>query len=275
MLFLLLGYKNNSDGGTMQDTTKLAGLRRGIQVIERLAGEPSGCSFRTVQKALGNLSAPTLSRLLKVLVETGWVRKDPESGWYGIGRGFVPVADAVIGNLPREIRIQPIVDTLARRTGESAAFFEIDDDDLVLLAKSEQMNSVHYRNAHERNRALVRNAFAKTMLSRMAHERQVHYYQCADSNEGMTQKTFFARLKRIAQETVWTDAGEHQPGVIRLIAPVRMETESGVGAIGISLPARELREDQRDRLQQAVAEAAQQAEQALKNPEKPKKGKQP
>ncbi|RMD83170.1 MAG: hypothetical protein D6820_02690, partial [Lentisphaerae bacterium] len=62
------------------------GLRLGLQVIRTLTGKPGWIRFRDLQKQCGEPTSASLSRILKVLREEGWVSVSPKGEGYRLGR---------------------------------------------------------------------------------------------------------------------------------------------------------------------------------------------
>lgn len=116
-------------------------LGRGLRALAALAeAGREGLGFSDLQRALGGLPAPTLSRLLKALAADGYVEKTP-AGVYAGGRALAALGRALGGARSLEEFALEAMTEYTRETGESIAFARFFGERLVLVEKVEVADS--------------------------------------------------------------------------------------------------------------------------------------
>lgn len=116
-------------------------LARGLGVLRRLAAAgQEGAAFGELRRGLGELPAPTLSRLLKALVAAGYARKTP-AGRYARGPELDALGRELNSGGSLEDAARRVLAGYTRRTGESVAFARFYGDRLVLVDKVEVPDS--------------------------------------------------------------------------------------------------------------------------------------
>lgn len=203
-----------------ENSQQLPALRRGIDVLRTLALNTGWTSFSHIQQALGGVPAPTMSRLLKVLVDEELVERSEDHGRYRRGPALLDLAHLVLGSLPKARMLQPLLDSLADATGQSAALFEFDSDAIVMVAKAERPNSCHFIDVGARNTDLGRHGFARTIL---AHMREgdgarvaAHAPHPPECGIDALEKIF----ADIRESGVCIERSESKPNWMRITAPV-------------------------------------------------------
>ena len=106
------------------------GVRQSLLLLQLLAEQAEGRSFSELVRLAG-LPAATISRLLGVLQEEGWVEHAVD-GHYLIGQAGHAFARAIGGPKSKAERIRSAVVSLAHKTGHSAAFTEWAGRDFTL-----------------------------------------------------------------------------------------------------------------------------------------------
>ena len=88
--------------------------RRSLEVMELLARSPSGQSFNAIEVELG-ISASSLTRLLKMLADEGWITTDAPRK-YVIATRFNKLADMVNGRSPCDACARRAITKMETRT---------------------------------------------------------------------------------------------------------------------------------------------------------------
>lgn len=219
-----------------ETSATLAPVRRGVAILKSLACSRDRRSFSALQRDCGDLPAPTLSRLLKVLVSEGLVERDPSHGMYRLGAAMLELSRMALGSHPRSEVLRPVVESLALETGQSAAFYELDDTGLRIAVKDERPNSCHYMDTGQYNRQTTRHGFWRAVL---AFADTSALERCL-ALPGEPEPLAGPRLRQILEQTrsasVCTERGESWKGWVRYAAPVFAGGADGaVGAMGISV----------------------------------------
>lgn len=116
------------EGG--RDPKTIQSVLRAIEVLEVVAQSGSSCSISQISAETG-IPGPTVFRLLSTMLSRGWVIKTKKRE-YSIGAAFfglTAVAGASIGSTMDEV-----LDTLVRRTGESASVAMLDHNSAFYVA---------------------------------------------------------------------------------------------------------------------------------------------
>jgi hypothetical protein len=137
----------------MADTSP--GLRRGLRIAAVLAAEgPLG--FSDLRRRLDGVAAPTLSRLLQVLREEGWVAA--VDGGYAVGPTAIKAGQGMLGVHDADGACREAIDQLAAVTGESAAWLGWDGSAIIFRHHRLMADSYHYLPVGSRN-AVPENGF--------------------------------------------------------------------------------------------------------------------
>ncbi len=240
------------------DEKGMAALRRSMSIMRTISREHGGAAFSKLRLVDGKLTAASLSRLLKSLSREGFVRKDELSGLYHFGDCFLDLARAVVSasSMPMRERVRPLVESLARETGESAVFFEPDGDGLILGAKAELPERFHYIEPFQRVGRLPAHGAGQVLLAWSSDECR-EALLAANAPYAMPVKEYRRRLSLIrAGEVVAPDLGEGNHN-IRVLAPVFAD-EGGpvIGIIGVSFWEQAYPRERMSAIENAVRQAA-------------------
>lgn len=234
----------------------LAG-RRALIILDTLARAPEGLSFSKLEAEIG-VSAASLSRLLKMLLNEGWIDTE-QRGHYVVGARAMTMARHLSGHWSEAEIIEPVVRTLAFETGHSACFARFANDSFVLTTKTEMPSSFHFIELYFKHYELHDNGMALTLLAYQTPETALYLL------EEQVGEAEIARLDEQLQRIRRDGYNISKEGAVtRIAVPVRQEpshTVRGVIAIaGINVDPK----DAASSLKSVVA-AAEEAERRLDN----------
>jgi IclR family acetate operon transcriptional repressor len=231
---------------------KLVGADRTLAVLEELARYPDGVSLEEITSALGS-PKPTIHRALGVLRRAGFATQ-VRSGHYVLGDDFLRLAFAHHQARPDYLRIQPTLERLATRFGETVHYTVLDGASVVYRAKVDppegaiRLTSV----VGGRNPAHC-TAAGKLLLSYNLHDREDVATWVGDrALEKRTDRTpttvdeLHAELERVRACDFSVDDQENERGINCLAVPVFLTgptTPSGavsVSALAYRTPLPEL-----------------------------------
>jgi DNA-binding IclR family transcriptional regulator len=205
----------------------LPAIERGLNCIRLCAQRGGGVSFSLFQEEL-QLSPATLSRLLAVLTDLQYLSKREDG--YRLGSRAVLLSEEIAAASRNDsIRLQPVIDALAEKTRESAAFFELDGKDrMIILCKREMPDSYHYMQLFTGwGPPLEQDCFGLVCL--------IDAGGSDPADKRLTVKNVRAELDRYGACAMERHLKGH---IIRVCAPVRRGAAGEiVGSIGITLPA--------------------------------------
>ena len=110
-------------------------IGRGFAIIEEIARNRDGISLAELSKRVG-LHNSTTFHLVKTMVSLGYVRQLKDSKRYRIGRPLFALAASALDEIEMISLATPVLDNLARTTGESAHFSVPMGDAVVVLART-------------------------------------------------------------------------------------------------------------------------------------------
>jgi IclR family transcriptional regulator, acetate operon repressor len=126
--------------------SRLAGSDRVLAVLRSLGDYPKGVGLEQLARDI-DVPKSSLHRALASLCRAGLAEHD-ERGSYRLGLELVRIAFAYYDQLARRQVVEPLLEALAERFGETAHYAELDGAEIVYLAKmipprrSAQMTSI-------------------------------------------------------------------------------------------------------------------------------------
>jgi DNA-binding IclR family transcriptional regulator len=242
---------------------QLMGLRRGVWVLKIMARFPKGCTFGQLQKQMEGLPAPTLSRLLKVMVDERLLEKDPTTGVYKAGVLAFNLSKRFLGRASVPEVLQPIIDELAERCGESAAYCEYENRAMIFLATTDMPGSFHYMETGVPNPRIAYHGFGQVCLAHMDRKKVEFVLKDSPVPLPLEKKAYYKRLERIRQEGYFIEVGESQSVCTRITAPVFRGSGKFIGVLGITVLKNKLTANEKDGFTKHVKDAAEAASRAL------------
>lgn len=109
------------------------GSDRVLAVLRELATHPAGVGLDELARAVAS-PKPTVHRALGALRRAGFARLEAH-GRYVLGDEFLRLAFSNHESRPDHLRVQPILETLAERYGETAHYAVLDDRSIIYRAK--------------------------------------------------------------------------------------------------------------------------------------------
>lgn len=212
-----------------------------LAVLTELARHPSGVGLDELARTLDS-PKPTIHRALAALRRAGFAGQNGR-GHYLLGDEFLRLAFSNHEARPDHLRVQPILEELAERYGETVHYAVLDDRSVVYRSKTDPVagavklsSTVGGRNpAHS-------TAVGKLLLAyRLADDHAVDEWVRAGELIARTERTrttaaaLSEDLAVIRQRGFSTDDQENEPGINCLAVPVHLTSRTvPSGAISIS-----------------------------------------
>lgn len=117
----------------VEGATALVGADRVLAVLKELARYPDGVGLEELTRVIGS-PKPTVHRALGALRRAGLAGQDAR-GHYVLGDEFLRMAFAHHEARPEQVRVRPVLETLAARFGETAHYTVLDGREVVHRAK--------------------------------------------------------------------------------------------------------------------------------------------
>ncbi|MES2169546.1 MAG: IclR family transcriptional regulator [Actinomycetota bacterium] len=220
---------------------RLVGADRVLAVLIEVGKHHDGASLDEIARAVSS-PKPTVHRALASLCKAGLAAKDGR-GRYLLGDEFLRMAFANHEQRPDHLRVQPILERLAERFGETAHYAVLDGRDIVYRAKVDPVvgamrltSTVGGRNpAHA-------TGVGKMLLSVRLPDREAVEEWIGDRElarptprTASTARELHEQLERVRERGYGVDDQENEPGVNCLALPVYLTSPTEPsGAISIS-----------------------------------------
>jgi len=121
----------------MSPNSLIQSVSRSLDIIECICRTPEGMGVTQLASELG-LAKTTAHRILRALVERGYIYQDPASGVYGPGTKILELAGVLRGSMVPQYKIGPLVRDLERQTGEYAYFATVAPDRRSIVVCNEE-----------------------------------------------------------------------------------------------------------------------------------------
>ncbi len=215
-------------------------IGRGFAIIEEIARNRDGIGLAELSKRVG-LHNSTTFHLVKTLVSLGYVRQLKDSKRYRIGRPLFALAASALDEIEMMSLATPVLDDLARTTGESAHFSVPMGDAVVVLARTGGPGAFQLNDRVGVVRPAHCTALGKIMLAALASDQFERYLQRAElkayTPKSITSADRLAReIAEVRRAGLAIDDGEFDSEVRCVALPVRDFSGRVIGAIGISGP---------------------------------------
>ncbi len=215
-------------------------IGRGFAIIEEIARNRDGIGLAELSKRVG-LHNSTTFHLVKTLVSLGYVRQLKDSKRYRIGRPLFALAASALDEIEMMSLATPVLDDLARATGESAHFSVPMGDAVVVLARTSGPGAFQLTDRVGVVRPAHCTALGKIMLAALAPSQFERYLQRAElkanTPKSITSAERLAReIAEVRRSGLAIDDGEFDPEMRCVAVPVRDFSGRTIGAIGISGP---------------------------------------
>lgn len=236
-------------------------LDRAMAILAVVEG---GARSHTEVARLTGLARPTAHRLLKAMEAHGLVSYIGGQG-YRLGPRLLGLAATAMRELPLRDLAQPILERLARATGESAQLFVRDHHKRVCIAVAESRSELRTIVEIGAELPLTAGSAGKVFLAFGPPPLTAELLATADRFTSAT--PVGERLERqlaTARRLGWaSSAGEREPGVGSISAPVREPYGALLAVVSLSGPEQRMGRISAKRYAPAVVEAAKEIERAL------------
>lgn len=227
-------------------------LDRAVAILEAVEG--GAHRFTRIMEATG-LARATTHRLIRSLEGHGFLSHYAGFG-YRLGPRLLRLATEAMRELPLRDVAHPILDRLARSTGESAQLFVRSGDVRVCIDAVESEHELRTIVPVGASLPLHAGSAAKVFLA-FGPDRDRHIRRAHDRER-------FAREVALAAHRGWAQsAGERQPGVGSVSAPILGPYDILLGVVSVSGPASRMGRINARRFVPAVTAAAREIERAL------------
>jgi IclR family transcriptional regulator, KDG regulon repressor len=228
------------DEGVERARGGVQSIGRAFAIIEEIARNRDGIGLAELSKRVG-LHNSTTFHLVKTMVSLGYVRQLKDSKRYRIGRPLFALAASALDEIEMMSLATPVLDDLARATGESAHFSVPMGDAVVVLARTSGPGAFQLTDRVGVVRPAHCTALGKIMLAALAPDQFARYLQRAElkayTPKSITSAEQLAReIAEVRRTGLAIDDGEFDSELRCAALPVRDFSGRVIGATGISGP---------------------------------------
>jgi DNA-binding IclR family transcriptional regulator len=215
-------------------------IGRAFAILEEVARHRDGIGLADLSKRVG-LHNSTTFHLAKTMVSLGYLRQIKESKRYRIGRPLFALAASALDEKEMVSMATPVLDELARQTGESTHYASRMSDAVVVMARTPGPGAFQLTDRVGVVRPAYCTALGKVILAALLPDQLERYLERVELKP-LTSKTITSpqRLRRELQDVRRTgiafDDGEFDKEVRCAAMPVHDFSGQLIGAIGISGP---------------------------------------
>jgi len=215
---------------------KLVGADRVIAVLTELAAHPQGTTLEELAGIL-NSPKPTVHRALATLRRAG-LADLVERGVYVLGDEFLRLAFRNLDGRPETARVQPLLEQLATRFGETAHYAVLSGTDIVYRAKTDPpQGAVRLTSVVGGRNPAYRTAVGKVLLAPLDDplDRFAFPLEQKTPHTLVTREALLAELRVTRERGFGVDDQENELGVNCLAIPVHLDGSAiPSGAVSVS-----------------------------------------
>jgi DNA-binding IclR family transcriptional regulator len=212
-------------------------LARGLDILELFAGDSPELTQTEISERLG-LPVPTVHRLVKLLMERGWLVRDVASRRLRLGLGAARLLPAL--RLP-DIARDPLR-AMAERSGETVNLATLDGSEVLYLVSETGSNLLTLRSHVGLRLPVHATALGKCLLAQLDDQdaRRVagrEPYPARTPRTVTSWDKLRAQLERVRRDGVAYSREEYEVGLHSIAVPLAWVDGDGPVAVNVSLPS--------------------------------------
>jgi IclR family KDG regulon transcriptional repressor len=116
----------------MNKSSNLSSVENALKILECFTIDDTEKRVTNIANELG-LAKSTVSRLLKTLLNQGYVKKNPENQKYSLGNKILTLYSALMSNMEIVKEAHPFLEALAKETSESVQLAELENNKVIYM----------------------------------------------------------------------------------------------------------------------------------------------
>src|SRR6266571_4413123 len=231
---------NIDDDAADRQRVRVQSLGRAFAILEEVARNREGIGLADLSKRLG-LHNSTAFHLAKTLVSLGYVRQEPDSKRYRIGRPLFALAASALDEIEMVNIATPMLEELSRQTGESSHFAVRMGDTVVVIARTSGPSAFQLTDRVGVVRPAHCTALGKVILASLRDDQLKRFLERVElkpstKNSIAEAPALLRELAEVRRTGVAYDEGEFNLEVRCIAVAAADFTGRTIGAIGISGP---------------------------------------
>jgi IclR family transcriptional regulator, KDG regulon repressor len=235
-------------------------IGRAFSILEEVARNREGIGLADLSKRVG-LHNSTTFHLVKTMVSLGYIRQLKDSKRYRVGRPLFALASSALDEMEMVSMATPVLENLARATGEASHFAARMDDAVVIIARTPGPGAFQLTDRAGLVRPAYCTALGKVILAALRPEQFERYLERVElkpltDNTITDAQRLRKEIEEIRRSGIAFDDGELNSEVRCAAMAVRDFSGQVAGAIGISGPVWRLSIQMLQSHAQSIASAA-------------------
>jgi DNA-binding IclR family transcriptional regulator len=215
-------------------------LGRAFAILEAVARHRDGIGLADLTKLVG-LHNSTTFHLAKTMVALGYLRQERDTKRYRIGRPLFALAASALDEIEMVNLATPVLEELARESGESSHFAVRMGDAVVVIARTGAPGAFQLADRVGVVRPAHCTALGKVILASLADDQLTRFLARVELTPSTPssitdRETLRREIAEVRRAGVAYDEGEFNLEVRCIAVPVRDFTGQIAGALGISGP---------------------------------------
>jgi IclR family transcriptional regulator, KDG regulon repressor len=215
-------------------------LGRAFAILEEVARHREGIGLADLSKRVG-LHNSTAFHLVKTMVSLGYIRQEKDTKRYRVGRPLFALAASSLDEIEMVNVATPVLEDLARDTGESSHFAVRMGDAVTVIARTSGPGAFQLTDRVGVVRPAHCTALGKIILAALRPDQLQRFLARVEltpsTEKSITDIAVLGReIEEIRRSGIAFDDGEFNLEVRCVAVPVRDFTGQIIGALGISGP---------------------------------------
>ncbi len=194
-----------------------------------------------------NLPKSTASRLITMMVDEGFLTKNPKTNQYRLGLSILSLGGVINSHRELYMEAQPIVHQIVEELGETAHICLLENDEIAYLFRTEGKESVRLLTymgrknpVHCTSEGLAILAFQDEKVIQKYLEKDLYAYTESTITDKEQLQDF---LLRIQNDGYVVSKDHYYEGFVGIAAPIRDYTENVVASISVVGPTSRITEE--------------------------------
>lgn len=215
-------------------------LGRAFGILEEVARHRDGIGLADLSRLVG-LHNSTTFHLAKTMAALGYVRQEKDTKRYRIGRPLFALAASALDEIEMISVATPVLEELARQTGECSHFAVRMGDAIVVIARTSGPGAFQLADRVGVVRPAHCTALGKAILAALPPDQLAGLLRRTglkpSTEKSITEISVLLReIEEIKRTAIAFDDGEFNLEVRCIAAPVKNFTGKVIGALGVSGP---------------------------------------
>lgn len=226
----------------LKEENSVQSVERVLSILEYLAEEKRSCGITEIGNAV-NLHKSTVHRLLKTLMNKGYIEKEIDSDKYLLGTKVLFLASAVLDRMDVRNIARAYIEKLSEKVNEVIHLSILDGDEAVYIDKVEGVRhgSVRMNSQIGKRVPLYCTAMGKILISKFNNEEIINMLKNKEmkkhTNNTITNiNDFIKEIISVRKNGYAVDEMEYEEGIRCIAAPIYDRKGDITAAISVSGP---------------------------------------